>query len=61
MKQEAGKTRDLSLDIIRIVATLAVVMIHCASPFGAGIKRAHPSFGLATFWMGFPVWGYPCL
>ena len=59
MKQEAGKTRDISLDIIRIVATLAVVMIHCASPFVSGYKAGTPEFWVGNVLDGISRLGVP--
>ncbi len=47
MKKEGGTSRDISLDVIRVTATLAVVMIHCSAYFINHFKA-----GTAEFWVG---------
>lgn len=59
MKQEGAKTRDISLDIIRIVATLAVVMIHCSSSFVSGYQAGTPEFWVGNIFDALSRLGVP--
>ncbi len=44
MQQGCSKTRDISLDIIRIIATMAVVMIHCSAFLVSNFKVGTMAF-----------------